>query len=84
VTIPAWLVLASSLALGLALVYQIASRRFGWRVLAYWLVIFAGFLAMEMVAESFGWNLTRFGDLRLAPDLGGAFFVIGLLWFLGI
>lgn len=83
-TIPAWLILGSALALGLALVYQIACRRFGWRLVAYWLVIFSGFLAMEMAAESFGWNMTRFGDLRLAPDLGGALFVIGLLWFLGI
>jgi hypothetical protein len=37
-----------------------------------------------VAAESAGWQITRFGDLRLAPDLGGAVAVLGALWFLGL
>lgn len=83
-SIPPWLVFALILALALALLYQIATRRFGRRILAYWVLILAGFLAAEVVAELLGWNVTRLGDLRLLPDVAGAVLVMGLLWFLGI
>ena len=81
---PPWLLLAIVAALGLAAVYQIATRRFGWRLAAYWIVILLGFLGAEALAESLGWNVSRFGDLRLLPDTAGSLFVILGLWFLGV
>lgn len=83
-TLPPWLVLASVGALTIALLYQLLSRRFGWRVLGYWLVVLVGVLGAEAAAEVLGWNFTRVGDLRIAPDLAGAFLVIAALWFLGV
>jgi hypothetical protein len=83
-TLPPWLVLAFLLALLLATLYQLVTRRFGWRLLVYWVLVVSGLLGAEMVAESMGWDVTRWGDLRLGPDLGGAFLVIGFLWFLGL
>lgn len=82
--VPPWLILGLLCALALALMYQIASRRFGWRIAVYWALTLLGFLGAEMLAESLGWNMSRYGDLRLIPDLGGALFVIGFLWFLGV
>jgi len=84
VSLPPWLLLSLVAALALALAYQLASRRFGWRILAYWSVILSGLLAAEVLSEQLGWNLTRFGDLRLLPDLAGASIVMFLLWFLGL
>lgn len=83
-TLPPWLVLAIVGALTIALIYQLLSRRFGWRILGYWLIVFVGVLGAEALAEVLGWNMTRVGDLRLAPDLAGALLVIAALWFLGI
>jgi hypothetical protein len=81
---PPWLVFAIVVALALAAVYQLATRRFGWRVVAYWILILFGILAAESAAEALGWNITRFGDLRLLPDLLGALIVLLALWFLGV
>ena len=81
---PPWLLLALLLALIIALVYQLASRRYGWRVVLYWIVIAAGMLGAEALAESVGWNITRFGDLRLLPDFAGAAMILGVFWFLGV
>ena len=83
-TVPPWLVLSLVLSLTLALLYQISSRRYGWRVLVYWVAVFAGFLGGELIAEQAGISLMRVGDLRLLPDFAGAFVVIGVLWFLGL
>ncbi len=81
---PPWLVFSLVSALTLALLYQLASRRFGWRLIGYWVLILAGFLGAEAFAEYLGWNITRLGDLRLLPDLGGALLVLVVLWILGI
>ena len=81
--LPPWLVFLLLVSLTLALLYQVFSRRFGWRVLIYWALIFLAAAAAEAAAESAGWQVTRFGDLRLVPDLGGAGAVMGALWFLG-
>jgi uncharacterized membrane protein YeaQ/YmgE (transglycosylase-associated protein family) len=81
---PPWLVFAAVLALALAALYQLATRRYGWRVVAYWVVILVGILGAEALAESLGWSITRFGDLRLLPDLVGALVILVLLWFLGM
>jgi uncharacterized membrane protein YeaQ/YmgE (transglycosylase-associated protein family) len=83
-TLPPWLVLALVGALAVALLYQLLSRRFGWRVLGYWVLVLIGVLGAEALAEVLGWNFTRVGDLRLAPDLVGALLVVTVLWFLGI
>jgi hypothetical protein len=81
--VPPWLILALLVALSIALLYQIASGRYGWRVLFYWGVILVGILGAEVVAESAGMNVTRFGDLRLAPDLSGALLMVLALRFIG-
>jgi len=80
VNLPPWLVLGLLIALILALIYQITTRRFGWRVVAYWMLILGGFLLAETLAESIGWNVTRVGDLRMLPDLAGAAVIVGILW----
>jgi len=82
--VPAWLVLALIITLVLALAFQLAARRFGWRVIGYWLFVFLGFIAGEIVAESVGLNWLRVGDLRLLPDLLGAAVALALLWWTGI
>jgi hypothetical protein len=84
VTLPPWLILAIVVALTIALMYQLLCRRFGWRVLGYWLVVLVGVLGAEALAEVLGWNFSRVGDLRLVPDLAGALLVVAALWFLGI
>lgn len=71
------------LSLTAALVYQLASRRFGWRILLYWFIALAGLIGAEALAESIGWNVSRVGDLRLLPDLAGAGSLLMTLWFLG-
>lgn len=81
---PPWLVLALVVSLTIGLLYQLLSRRFGWRILLYWAVILGGWLAAEALAESAGWDITRFGDLRLLPDLVGALVVVAILWFFGM
>jgi hypothetical protein len=53
-------------------------------VVLYWVVIALAMLLAEAGAEALGWNFTRFGDLRLLPDLVGAALVVVLLWFLGV
>ena len=83
-TLPPWLVLAVVGALTIALIYQLLSRRFGWRIIGYWLVVLVGVLGAEALAEVLGWNFTRLGDLRVGPDLVGALLVVAALWFLGI
>lgn len=83
-TVPPWLILVLVSALTISLIYQLLSRRFGWRVLGYWLVVLVGVLAAEAISEVFGWNFSRVGDLRLGPDLAGALLVVSGLWFLGI
>lgn len=82
--IPPWLVFALLAALTLALLYQIARRHFGKRLIAYWLLTLAGFLGAEALAEQLGWGVTRLGDLRLLPDMTGSLLVLGLLWILGL
>jgi hypothetical protein len=84
VTLPPWLVLAVVGALTIALIYQLLSRRFGWRIIGYWCLVLIGVLGAEALAEVLGWNFTRLGDLRVGPDLVGALVVIAVLWFLGI
>lgn len=81
---PAWLVLALIITLVLALAFQLATRRFGWRVVGYWLVVFFGFIGGEILAESAGLNWLRVGDLRLLPDILGAAVALALLWWIGI
>jgi hypothetical protein len=81
---PPWLVFSLISALTLALLYQLASRRFGWRLIGYWVLILAGFLGAEALAEYLGWNITRLGDLRLLPDLGGALLILMVLWLLRV
>lgn len=81
---PAWLVLALLLSLSLALSYQLATRRFGWRVLGYWALILVAFVAGEVLAESIGWNFLRLGDLRILPALLAALVMVGALWFVGL
>jgi hypothetical protein len=78
------LVLAVVGSLTVALIYQLLSRRFGWRILAYWVLVLIGVLGGEALAEVLGWNFTRLGDLRVGPDLVGALLVVAVLWFLGI
>jgi uncharacterized membrane protein YccC len=82
--VPPWLLLALLIALVVALLYQLATKRYGWRVVLYWVVIALAMLLAEAGAEALGWNFTRFGDLRLLPDLVGAALVVVLLWFLGV
>lgn len=79
---PAWLVLLGLLSLTLAFGYQLAVRRFGWRVLVYWLAIFAAVALFEALAESANITVTRLGDLRLLPDLAGGGTAMGALWLL--
>jgi hypothetical protein len=81
---PPWLLLVLLVAFILALIYQIASRRYGWRLLLYWVLITTGMLAAEALAEYLGWSFTRYGDLRLLPDLLGAILVLTAFWFLGV
>lgn len=81
---PAWLILSLLISLTIALCYQLASRRFGWRILAYWLLILIGFIGGEVLAEAAGWNVTRLGDLRLLPDLLGSLLIATALWFIGL
>jgi K+-transporting ATPase A subunit len=81
---PPWLIFLLVTALAIALLYQIVSRRFGWRVLGYWVFIFIGVMAFEALAETAGWNLTRVGDVRMLPDMVGAGLAVAILWFLGI
>jgi hypothetical protein len=71
-------------SLTLAFVYQLASRRYGWRVLAYWLLILAGVIGAEVAAEAVSLNITRLGDLRVIPDLTGGLLVMAVLWLLGV
>jgi K+-transporting ATPase A subunit len=82
--VPPWLVFLIVLALTLAFAYQLASRRFGWRIVGYSIVIFAVLLGFEALAEAAGINATRLGDLRLGPDLAGATVALFALWFLGV
>lgn len=83
-SIPAWLVLSLGAALAVALMYQIASRHYGWRILAYWGVALVGFLGAEVLAESLGVSISRFGDLRLGPDVAGAGLAMVCLWVVGL
>jgi hypothetical protein len=76
---PAWLVLLAVSSLALSLTYQLAVRRFGWRVLIYWAVILLGILAAEGLVEYLGWNGTRLGDVRLGADVAGAVLTLGML-----
>jgi hypothetical protein len=82
--VPPWLLLLTLVALVIALTYQLATRRYGWRLLFYWALILLALAGFEAVAESVGWNITRFGDLRVAPDLVGAGLVVAAFRLLGI
>jgi len=84
VNVPAWLLFAMVLALTMALGYQLVTRRFGWRIVLYWVVILAGLLGGEAGAESVGLNLVRVGDLRLGPDILSAGLAAFVLWTLRI
>jgi len=84
VNIPVWLLFAMVLALTIALTYQLVTRRFGWRIVFYWLVILAGLLGGEAGAESVGLNVARVGDVRLGPDILVAGLAASALWFLRI
>lgn len=83
-SLPPWLVLSLVSSLTLALVYQIVTRRFGWRVIAYWITILAGLLGSEILAESAGWDTLRLGDLRVAADATGAVTAMAVLWLVGL
>ncbi len=82
--VPAWLLFAMVLALTIALAFQLLTRRFGWRIVLYWVVILAGLLGGEAGAESVGFNLVRVGDLRLGPDLLAAGLAASALWILRV
>jgi hypothetical protein len=84
VSVPPWLVLSLVITLAIGVLYQLFSRRYGWRVLFYWAAILVGFVGAEVVAEGAGISLLRVGDLRLLPDLFGALVVVAILWFLGL
>jgi len=84
VNVPAWLLFAMVLALTIALAFQLLTRRFGWRIVLYWVVILAGLLGGEAGAESVGFNLVRVGDLRLGPDLLAAGLAASALWILRV
>jgi hypothetical protein len=84
VGLPPWLLLAFLIAFALALAYHLANARSGWRVLVYWALILIALLGAEVFSESVGWNFTRLGDLRVAPDLIAALGVICILWLLGL
>ncbi|GAC1320745.1 MAG: hypothetical protein NVS2B16_23930 [Chloroflexota bacterium] len=77
---PPWLVLAALFSLIVALIYQLVTRRFGWRVLFYWVVTLFGLLVAEAAAEAVGFEMTRYGDLRILPDTVGALGSIAVLW----
>ena len=81
---PPWLALLLLVSLILALAYQLTTRRFGWRVVIYWAVIFAAVMVFEGLAESLSFNATRLGDVRLVPDLAGGVTALLGLWFLGV
>jgi hypothetical protein len=81
---PPWLLLALAFSLVIAVLYQLKSRHYGWRVMLYWVLVLAGFLGGEALAESLGWNVTRLGDLRLLPDLIASLVIVAVLWFLGL
>lgn len=83
-SLPPWVVFLLLFSLSLALIYQLATRRYGWRLLGYWLLIFLTAAVFEAAAESAGFNATRFGDIRLAPDFAGAGLALLALWFVGI
>jgi hypothetical protein len=83
-TLPPWLVLLLLLGLVLSLSYQLISRRFGARVIGYWIITSAGILLFEALAESLGWNITRVGDLRMLPDVTGGVLAVTVLWLLRI
>lgn len=81
---PAWFGLSLVLSLGLALAYQLGTRRFGKRIIFYWICTLAAFLGGEVLAESMGWSLARVGDLRLGIDLAAVLLLLSVLWFLGV
>jgi len=82
--VPPWLLLLLLLSLAIALAYQLVRRSSGRRVIAYWLVVFVALLAFEAGTESLGISLTRFGDLRLLPDMAGGALAVGIMWFLRV
>jgi hypothetical protein len=82
--VPPWLIFLLLVALAIALIFQLASRRYGWRVLGYWLVVFIGVVGFEALAESAGWNVTRMGEVRLGPDVAGGVLAAGVLWLLRV
>jgi hypothetical protein len=82
--LPPWLLLALLVSFSVALLYQLVTRRFGWRLITYWVLILAGLIAAEALAETAGWNISRFGELRVIPDAVGVALVLLVLWFLGI
>jgi hypothetical protein len=81
---PPWLVALLVVSLTIAFMYQLVSGRYGWRVLAYWLLILAGLIGAEVAAEANAWSVTRLGDMRVLPDLAGGLLVVAGLWFLRI
>ncbi len=81
---PPWLLLLTVIALVVALVYQLATRRYGWRLIFYWALILVALCGFEALAENLGWDITRYGDLRVLPDFVGAALAVAILWFLGI
>lgn len=83
-SVPPWLLLLLLFSLAVSLAYQLVTNRYGWRILGYWAVLFLAALGAEALAESLGWNVTRYGDLRVLPDLAGMAIFIGIFWFLHI
>lgn len=71
-------------SLACALAYQLGTRRFGARIILYWVVTLGVFLGAEVLAEWLGWSLGRMGDLRLGFDVAAAALLLAVLWFLGI
>lgn len=76
---PPWLLLLLLISLTLAFAYQCLTRQFGWRVVAYWVLIFLAVMIAEALAESANVAALRVGDLRLLPDLAGAALALGTL-----
>ncbi len=76
---PPWLLLLAVFALALSFAYQMNRKRSQRFILLYWLVILVFAVAGEVLAESMGSNITRFGDLRLLPDIVFAGVGIGTL-----
>jgi hypothetical protein len=76
---PPWLVLAIAASLLAAIGYQILRATSLKRVPVYWIVIAAGFLGAEAIADSTKLVIIRLGELAIIPDLVGMLVAICIL-----